>query len=329
MKPVNSDNNLESKIDEWTLAFVVRTQGNWTCEALSQYREILSSTGNEVGEQQLEETLGRARELFFENKAGFFLCDGAACRKRRLFDIAVLTDPKGEMQNTNCGVTLTECQGPCKFAPIATVRVGKRSAMFSEFPQESDLNRIVEFTTRAIKANTLLVDIGSARSYQFDPVHEGQSYSTKLKPIEFLIGHFMGEGRCEMKNYSFVKEVVGEWQVGGRFLALRMGATYNLKSGLKDMHQAFIVLGFNSETGNLESRAYTDAGFIRDFEMVVDDNRLIFADAIPHGTGATRARKVLVPSATGYDETLELDYGDGQYQPYYHVKLMSQSAVSN
>lgn len=302
------------------LAFVVKTQGSWTCDALSEYRDSLTQSDG------FETSLNTALAVFSSGPAKIFFCNGSACQKRRRFEASLLSSLE-ELQTIQVQSHLTDCQGPCKFAPIATLRVGTRSTMFAEFPQIKDLEKIVDFAVRATNAKTLLVDVGASLPFHFDPSHEEGPSSNRLSPVEFLLGHFVGSGHCPSKNYKFTKEVMGAWEVGGRFLALRMAATYELKSGLKDMHQALVILGLDPENGEWIGRAFTDGGLLKDFHVTLDDGRIIFPESIPHGSEAKNARKVLTPTVQGYIEVLELDYdGSGVYLPYYRVELSLQSA---
>lgn len=47
----------------------------------------------------------------------------------------------------------------------------------------------------------------------------------------------------------------------------------------------------------------------------------MFADRVPHNVPAVAARKVLAPTAHGYEETLEIDRGLGVFEPYYSVPM--------
>src|SRR5207244_11728947 len=100
-----------------------------------------------------------------------------------------------------------------------------------------------------------------------------------------------------------------------RCLSRLMAATYRRTNGEWDRHQTFIVLGPDEETGALVSRAYTDGGMIHEFDIVIEETRLVFADRVPHHVPAVSARKVLAPTAHGYEETLELDRGLGVFEP--------------
>jgi hypothetical protein len=47
----------------------------------------------------------------------------------------------------------------------------------------------------------------------------------------------------------------------------------------------------------------------------------MFPDRMPHNMSAIAARKVLAPTAQGYEEHVEIDWGHGVYEPYYCMPL--------
>jgi len=94
-----------------------------------------------------------------------------------------------------------------------------------------------------------------------------------------------------------------------------MAATYRKTNGSWDRHQAFIVLGPDEETGALVSRAYTDGGKIHEFHLVMEDGRLMFPDRMPHNMPAVAARKVLAPTAQGYESALKSTGDVGSTNP--------------
>ncbi|MDA2932584.1 hypothetical protein MYX19_05465 [Nitrospinae bacterium AH-259-F20] len=219
-------------------------------------------------------------------------------------------------------VSQTECQGPCKQAPVATLRVGNRCEMFAQFAHEGGLQAVFNFASRATAAGTLLVDLGSAQPFRFDPVHDHEKPSPMLTRLGFLLGHFHGEGTWANRPGRFLKEVIGGWEAGGRFLALRMAATYPLQDGKKDAHQALIIVGVNPSDGRVEAKAYTDGGSIHEYLLTIEGDQVLFADRPPeHGTLGKRARKILLPTPEGYEERLEIDTGEGLFEPYYEVTL--------
>ncbi len=127
--------------------------------------------------------------------------------------------------------------------------------------------------------------------------------------LAFLVGHFRGDGVDPDRGASFQKEVLDSWEAGGRFIGLRMAATYPLDDGRNDVHQALVLVGYNDSAAAYEARAYTDSGTTRDDQLSVSDDRIVFNDRVPghvHRTGA-RARKVLTRRSDGYLETLEIE----------------------
>jgi hypothetical protein len=66
---------------------------------------------------------------------------------------------------------------------------------------------------------------------------------------------------------------------------------------------------------------------IHEFHIAIEEKRLIFADRVPHHVPAVAARKVLTPTARGYEETLELDRGRGVFEPYYSIPIQRSASV--
>jgi hypothetical protein len=171
-----------------------------------------------------------------------------------------------------------------------------------------------------VHANSLLVDTGAVEHFRFDPVHNNDKSSAHIKPLEFLLGHFRGEGRYVMTDYAFDKEVIGSFEAGGRFLALRMDAAYPLADGRKDVHKALVVVG-SEPSGAISAHAYTDGGMVRAYAIERRDGILEFADVPPgHASQWKRARKTLRPTLEGFEERLEVDAGDG-FVPYYVIRM--------
>ena len=166
----------------------------------------------------------------------------------------------------------------------------------------------------------LLIDDGAAEQFRFDPVHDHGKPSARLKSLEFLLGHFRGEGQYAMTEYNFQKEVIGSFEAGSRFIALRMDASYPLADGRRDVHKALVVVGSETSSGEITAHAYTDGGIVRRYEVRNDQGALCFADQPPGRAGQwKRARKILNPTREGFEERLEVDGGDGSFVPYYVV----------
>ena len=301
-------------LDALALAFVVQVQGAWTPQALDTWRTQLAQQGFTPTDAVLQTALERARHQFNTGAAQLFLCTDQPCRKQQKFD----ANADGAFP-----VTMTACQGPCTQAPVATLRVGQRCEMFARFIREDAWHAVLDFSARAASAHTLLIDHGAAHPFRFDPVHEHESGSGPLHALHFLLGHFEGYATFADGTEAFHKEVTGAWEVGGRFLSLRMSVAYPLADGRKDIHTAMVMLGVNPDTGHIDGRVYTDGGVVRDYHLQVEGDTVLFDDqpAAHQHVPATRARKVLCPTTSGFEERLELAPGTGAFELYYRVAM--------
>jgi hypothetical protein len=322
MQSQRSDTENGTDLDTLVLAFVVQVQGTWTPEALGTFRAQLSRQGYAPTDGELEAALARSRQYFDRGMAHLFLCMGRPCLHRQKFD-ASAPALQHAAEAAQLSITPTACQGPCKQAPVATLRVGQRCEMLAQFMRQSDWQAVLHFATRATKAGTLLVPPGEAQPFRFDPVHDRDSVSGPLQKLRFLLGHFQGHGTFADGTPCFQKEAVGTWEVAGRYLALRMGVTYPLSDGHKDTHTALAMIGVHPDTGDITARVYTDGGAMHDYHLEIVDDAVLFADRpeAHHNVPAKRARKILRPTAYGFEECLELDPGSGQFAPYYTVPL--------
>ena len=158
-------------------------------------------------------------------------------------------------------------------------------------------------------------------------VHSPKEQDPRLQRLEFLVGHFQGEGKYLKGGRRFQKDVDGAWQAGGRFLSLRMSVAYPLKDGQVDVHDAFVVVGLNPANKQLEARAYTDSGGKIDYQLEVAGQGICFSDR-PLGHQSKmktlRARKVLCPHENGFEERLEVDFGTGDYELYSHIIMIKE-----
>jgi hypothetical protein len=309
-----------SSLDRLTLAQVVSSLGVCTDETVSDLRRYVESKAVPHTLMEFDASLDRAKRHFAQGDAHLFLCDGEPCQQRRRFE-ATSNALQHEAERIGCRISPTACQGPCKQAPVALLRVGHGCEFFAQFFHRREWEAVLDFAQRAAQTKTLLVDAGTAQPFRYDPVHEPVKPSAALESVRFLLGHFEGTVELPLEQRSIHKEVIGCWEAGGRFLSLRMAATYRRTNGEWDRHQAFIILGPDDDTGALVSRAYTDGGMIHEFHIAIEEKRLIFADRVPHHVPAVAARKVLTPTARGYEETLELDRGRGVFEPYYSIPI--------
>jgi len=317
-----------SSLDRLTLALVVSGLGVCTDEVVLDLRRHVEFKAIMHTAMEFDASLERAKRHFAQEDAHFFLCDGEPCQQRRRFE-ATFDALQYEVDRIGCRISPTACQGPCKQAPVGLLRVGNGCELFAQFVRRREWEAVLDFAQRAAQAKTLLVDVGTAQSFRYDPIHEPVKPSAALESVRFLLGHFEGTVELPLEQRSIQKEVVGCWEAGGRFLSLRMAATYRRTNGEWDRHQAFIILGPDEVTGALVSRAYTDGGMIHECDIVIEERRLMFADRVPHHVSAVAARKVLTPTARGYEETLELDRGLGIFEPYYSIPIQrKESAIA-
>jgi len=307
-------------LEAFALGFVVQVQGSWTEEALGGWRAELTRQGFTPTDHEITAALEHARQRFFQGPAHLFLCMGRPCHVRQKFDTSEQVLRQG-LDESRLLLSATECQGPCKQAPVATLRVGQRSTMFAQFVQEADWQAVLGFAQRAAAAGTLLTEPGTADPFQFDPVHEHEHGSVPLRKLHFLLGHFEGEGKEVTRPEPFQKELVGSWEAGGRCIALRMGVTYPLSDGRKDTHNAFVAIGVNPQTEGIEARAYTDGGGVHDFQLQLDGETVMFTDRPDAHYSAQQARKILRPTADGFEERLEVDHGGGRFETHYIITM--------
>ena len=318
-----------ANLEALALGFVVQIQGSWTEEAVRGWRAELTRLGLAPTEHELSTALAQAQERFFQGPAHLFLCTGRPCHRRQKFDVSDQVLRQG-LDESRLLLSTTECQGPCKQAPVATLRVGQRSTMFAQFAQEADWQAVRSFAQRAASANTLLTEPGSADPFLFDPVHEHEHGhgSVPLRKLQFLLGHFQGEGKEVTRPEPFQKELVGGWEAGGRCIALRMGVTYTLADGRKDTHNAFVAIGVNPQTEGIEARAYTDGGAIHDFQLQLDGDAVMFDERPDVHHAARRARKILRPTADGFEERLEVDQGEGHFATHFVIAMQRVTSTA-
>ena len=308
-----------AELDFHASGFIVKVQGSWTDGALQQFHRFLNLRGIFPSDDELLEVLREAKTRYLAGVAHLFVCTAEPCRGKISFDASDAGLARA-CQQTGVAISITGCQGPCKQAPVVSLRIGERSEVLAEIVSPNDWRAILDFAKRARAANTLLTDAGAAEQFRFDPVHDHGKPSAHLKSLEYLLGHLRGEGRYAMTAYNFQKEVIGSFEAGSRFIALRMDASYPLADGRKDVHKALVILGSETSSGEITAHAYTDGGIVRRYEVRSDQGVLCFADQPPGHTGKwKRARKILNPTREGFEERLEVDGGDGSFVPYYVI----------
>ena len=301
--------------------FVAKVSGEWTDTAFAQFRDYLKKIGIFTSEDELRAVVENAKGKFWQGDCRVFLCNALPCHAKIGFDLSIEALDRSYSE-LGVPVSLTGCQGPCKQAPVLTLRVGNRSECFAQVTSPSDWQAVLRFANRAAAAGTLLLDAQEAQQYRFDPVHDGPKPNVHLNHLLFLLGHFRGEGKYAMTGYTFSKEVIGAFEAGGRFIALRMDASYPLPDGRKDVHKALVIVGSEPSSDTIKAHVYTDGGAMREYCVESDNGQLHFDDVPPgHGKLWKRARKILRPTQEGFEERLEVDSGDGSFVPYYVIVM--------
>lgn len=315
------ESGIETPIDALARAFVVEHQGAADEQDTNRLRDRFGHQGI-TGDEEVGGVLARAQAWFRRGSAHLFVCGGRPCRERSRDFAGVMVAVEAFGREVGRAGSMTECQGPCSAATVVTLRVGDRCAVFARVHEPCDWQAVLGYAERAARSGTLLVDPGTAQPFLFDPVHEPTDSGTVLRRLAFLVGHVSGHGRYATRPGAFHKEVVGSWEAGGRFIALRMAATYPLTDGRKDVHQALVLIGFDEASGSYAARAYTDSGTTRDYDLILEGDRVVFADRVPeHEVDAARARKVLVLRPGGYDESLEVQAEGKPFRLYSMVEL--------
>jgi hypothetical protein len=316
-----------SELDFYASGFIVKVHGVWTETAVDQLRDLLKRRGLEPSEDDLMAALRQAQEKYLHGPGCLSVCVARPCRDKIGFDLSPAAVDSAARE-AGMPIFLTGCQGPCKQAPVLSLRIARRSEFFAQVVSECDWQIILDFAHQARGAGTLMIDAGTAEPYRFDPVHDHLKASVHLTPLRFLLGHFRGLGRYAMTPYTFHKEVIGTPEAGGRFIALRMGVSYPLVDGRTDVHNALVMVGAHASPNQFIAHAYTDAGIFREYAVEGNEAGVHFDDVVPGHSGQwRRARKVLRPTPAGFDEQLEVDGGEG-FVPYYTISMRRVTAVA-
>jgi hypothetical protein len=101
-------------------------------------------------------------------------------------------------------ISLTGCQGPCKQAPVLSLRIAERSEFFAQIASARDWQAILEFARQARTAGTLMTNAGSAEPFRFDPVHDHLKPSVHLTQLQFLLGQFLRPGEIYDDTLYFI-----------------------------------------------------------------------------------------------------------------------------
>src|SRR4029077_10402645 len=148
-----------SSLDRLTLALVVSSLGVCTDETVSDLRQYVESEAVPHTLMEFDASLERAKRYFAQGDAHFFLCDGEPCQQRRRFE-ATSNALQHEAERIGCLISPTACQGPCKQAPVALLRVGNGCELFAQFVRRREWEAVLRFAKRGAQAKPFLVDPG-------------------------------------------------------------------------------------------------------------------------------------------------------------------------
>jgi hypothetical protein len=151
--------------------FIVKVHGVWTEKALNQFRDSLKLRRLAPSDDELMTILRQAKERYLDGPGRLSVCASEPCRAKIGFD---LSDAALESAATEAGmpISLTGCQGPCKQAPVLSLRIADRSEFFAQVASARDWQAILKFAQQARTAGTLMTNAGSAEPFRFDPVHD-------------------------------------------------------------------------------------------------------------------------------------------------------------
>jgi len=139
------------ELDSISLSFVLRKKGEWTEKAQTDFADRMQQKGLAASNSEAVASLERARELFHDGNAHLFVCSDASCKKRYLN----LKKKKRKRLEKKFGlhISQTACQGPCKKAPTATLRIGGQCEQLFDLRRKKDLKAIAKRAQKGNSAN--------------------------------------------------------------------------------------------------------------------------------------------------------------------------------
>jgi hypothetical protein len=123
---------------------MVKVHGTWTEKALKHFRISLKLRGLAPSDDELMTILRQAKERYLDGAGRLSVCAAEPCRAKIGFD---LSDAALGSAATEAGmpISLTGCQGPCKQAPVLSLRIAERSEFFAQVASARDWRAILEF----------------------------------------------------------------------------------------------------------------------------------------------------------------------------------------
>jgi hypothetical protein len=147
-KPTESND-----LDFHAAGLLVKGQGSWTDSALAQFRHFLKLRRLSPSEDELSAALQRAQENYRSGKARFYLCAAEPCCGKIGFDVS-----EGALEQLSKDLAVpiakTGCQGPCKQAPVMSLRIGDQQEMFAEVANDDAWRALLQYAKAAAQAGT-------------------------------------------------------------------------------------------------------------------------------------------------------------------------------
>ena len=131
--------------------FVAKVGGTWTDSAHEQFRDFLTRIGIRTSVGGLDAVVESAKEKFWQGDCRVFVCNALPCHGKIGFDLSKEAIDRSYAE-FGVPVSFTGCQGPCKQAPVLTLRVGNRSECFAQVSSPTDCQRVLSFANKAAAA---------------------------------------------------------------------------------------------------------------------------------------------------------------------------------
>ena len=199
MKHPQTSVETSHEIAFYSSGFLVKVEGSWTEPALAQFRHFLHLRRLSPSADELLSLLTQAKKNYCEGKNRLYLCAEQPCCGQSSFDTSA-DALESLSRELGLPIAKTGCQGPCKQAPVLSLRIGERQQTFAQVNSAKDWRAVLAFVKAAVQTGSLLIDPGKAEEFLHDPVHDHGKPSAHLKPLGFLLGHFRGQGRYAMAS---------------------------------------------------------------------------------------------------------------------------------
>lgn len=316
------------KLGDKALAFVVKRQGRLSARSIQSFCE--KSGTKSMSRETISLVLQDARESFCKGDAHLFLCAGSSCRKKKMpKEISRVVKPL--MKDKRLFATTTKCLGPCDHAPVAVLRVGLKSRFFTDLRTEKSTEEFLTLLKRTDKpdapetpATKHIEECASpngADSGTKAATPESVALIDKLEPFSPLLGHWKGAS-SPGGGVLITQTLLVDSKVNGQVVTLSMDE----KLGVGDnprRQSSFVAIAWNNSVQQLEARVYSDHGTSFLGPVLIQGERIIIPDhrPLPVEQEAISAQRIFVVNADGASETLEVNRGNGHYEPFVSILL--------